>query len=179
MLGAAAVAALAAAAVIGPDEWRVFQQRNTRLVPPQETAGLRLDNSPEAQSTADYLRTALAAGMDLRSTVSAVYADPANPSRSIIFVGGTATLRTPEADLDRLFELVTDETSRVAGARVVPAGPLGGVMKCGTSAGGGGELSVCGWADNGSVAVAMFPGRTVDDSAELLRTMRGDIEKRP
>ena len=53
------------------------------------------------------------------------------------------------------------------------AGELGGVMKCGTSVSQDGDITVCGWADHGSVALAMFPGRTVDESAGLFRQIRG------
>ncbi|HZN16945.1 MAG TPA: hypothetical protein VFB84_01980 [Micromonosporaceae bacterium] len=178
-LGAAGAAALVAAIVVLPGEWRVFQQRNTELKLARETAGLRLDESPEAQGTADYLRTALAASMDLKSTVGAVYADPVEQSLSVIFIGGTATLREPESDLDRLFQLVTDKADAVAGVRTVPPGPLGGVMKCGASSGPDEPMAVCGWADNGSLAVAMFPNRAIDESAVLLRAMRADLERRP
>lgn len=178
-LGAAGAAALVAAVAVLPGEWRVFQQRNTELKLAQETAGLRLDESPEAQSTAEYLRTALAASMDLKSTVGAVYADPVERSLSVVFIGGTATLRSPETDLDRLFQLVTDKADNVAGVRPVPPGPLGGVMKCGASAGAEDPMAVCGWADHGSVAIAMFPNRPIDESAVLLRAMRTDLEHRP
>lgn len=51
-------------------------------------------------------------------------------------------------------------------------------MKCGTSSSPEGDLAVCGWADHGSVAMAMFPGRTADDSAALLRDIRGTVQTR-
>ena len=41
----------------------------------------------------------------------------------------------------------------------VPAGRYGGVMKCGKTSGDGGDFAVCGWADHGSVAMAMFANR--------------------
>jgi len=33
-------------------------------------------------------------------------------------------------------------------------------------------MTVCGWADHGSIAVALFPGRTLDEAADLMRQMR-------
>ena len=180
ILGAAAVgaAALAVGVVYGPTSWQILQQRDTSLSAPERTAGLTRDTSSEAEGTAEYLRTALAAGMSLDDTMGAVYLDPADASRAVIFIGGTAVLRAPETDLDRLFELVTDEQSAVTGITEVPAGALGGVMKCGVSSAEGGQLALCGWADHGSVAIALFPGRTPTDAAELLRTMRADIQHR-
>jgi hypothetical protein len=176
--GAVAAAGLAAAVVYGPTSLRILQQKDAALTPPEQTAGLARDTSTEAADTADYLRNVVAAGMNLSSSVGAVYTDPADPSRSVIFAGGTAVLRTPETDLDRVFTLVTNEQSGIGELREVPAGPLGGVMRCGSSTTDEGVLTMCAWADHGSIAVALFPGRTVDESAALLRTMRADIQRR-
>ena len=57
----------------------------------------------------------------------------------------------------------------MTGCARCPPGDLGGVMKCGTTSGDGGDIAVCGWADHGSVVMAMFPGRSVDDAGGLLR----------
>ena len=86
----------------------------------------------------------------------------------MLVFGGTTLLWQPERDLDSLFGLMADETGEVTGLREVDAGRLGGVMKCGTTSGQGGDFAVCGWADHGSVVMAMFPGRSVDEAAGLL-----------
>ena len=175
--GVALAAGLGMTAVYGPTAWRILQQKDATLTTPGEVAGLRLDESAQAHDTTEYLRTALAAELPLAETVGAVYADSAAPSRSIIFVGGTATLRSPDKDLDTALQLLADDASTVDGVRPVPPGDLGGVMKCGRTSGPD-ALTVCGWADHGSVAIAMFPERTVDESAELLRAIRGAVQHR-
>ena len=38
------------------------------------------------------------------------------------------------------------------------------------------EMAVCGWADNDTVGIAMFPNRTVSDAAELMRSMRPALQ---
>ncbi|BCB84501.1 hypothetical protein Psuf_018140 [Phytohabitans suffuscus] len=58
------------------------------------------------------------------------------------------------------------------------AGGLGGVMKCGESVAPEGNTTVCGWADHGSVVLALLPGRTQDEGGALLRQIRGSIQKR-
>ena len=73
---------------------------------------------------------------------------------------------------------MADETGRVAGLHEVPAGKLGGVMKCGTTSGDGGDFAICGWADHGSAAMAMFPSRSVDDAAGLFRQIREGVQTR-
>ena len=91
---------------------------------------------------------------------------------------GTRLMINPGNDLDQAFAaLLNDNSGAVTGLRDVPAGPLGGVMKCGTSTGDGGSMVTCGWADRGSLVLALFPGRTVDEAAGLLRTLRGAIEQ--
>jgi len=39
-------------------------------------------------------------------------------------------------------------------------------------------MPVCGWADHGSLALAMFPGRSVDDSARLFVDIRSAAQTR-
>jgi hypothetical protein len=39
-------------------------------------------------------------------------------------------------------------------------------------------MAVCGWADHGSIALMMFPGRAVDESGNLLRAIREEIQTR-
>jgi hypothetical protein len=181
LLAAAAVAAAAAlgvAAIYGPTAWQIMREKDVTLSTPDQAAGLTLDNSDQARGTADYLRTALAADLGLDNPIGAVYADGAASSRSVIIVGGTAVLRSPAKDLDRAFQLLADSTSRVEGVHDVPAGNLGGVVRCGATSGGEGSMTVCGWADHGSLAIAMFPGRPVDDSAGLFITLRSAIQHR-
>jgi hypothetical protein len=178
VLGAALLVGLAGAATLGTAAWRIAGQKDAELRTPATVAGLTLDDSERAQATADYLRTGFAADIALDDSVGAVYADPAAPDRSVLLFGGTTLIWQPERDLDRLFELVADDDAGVTGLREVPAGQFGGVLKCGTTSTPEGELPVCGWADHGSVAMAMFPGRNVDEAGALMREIRGAVQTR-
>src|SRR5699024_6185714 len=121
---------------------------------------LTLDQSEDAKSTADYLQTALAAEVDLDRTAAAVYQEPGD--KNVLFFGGTTLLWTPEDDLDTAFDLISDNQGSGVGIREVAAG----------------ELPVCGWADHGSLALAMFPNRTVDEAAPLFQQIRAAVESR-
>ncbi|MEV5690256.1 hypothetical protein [Micromonospora globbae] len=175
---AALAVGLAGAGALGTMGWRVAQEKDTRITSPDQVAGLTRDDSERARSTADYLRSGIAADIDLDRSFGTVYRDPADEKRSVLIFGGTTLLWQPERDLDTLFGLMGDETGRVTGLREVPAGELGGVMKCGTTSGEGGDFAVCGWADHGSVVMAMFPGRTVDAASALFRDIRGAVQTR-
>ena len=168
--------ALAGATVLGYSGWKISTQKDATLSTPSEVAGLRLDNSEDGRTTGDYLRTALSAEVDLDNAVGAVYAD--GSGRSVLFFGGTALIWTPGDDLDTAFELISDDQGSVTGLHEVSAGKLGGTMRCGTTVTDDGNMSVCGWADHGSLALAMFPNRSQDESAKLLVQIRDASQKR-
>jgi hypothetical protein len=178
VLGSLLAVSLAGAAALGAAGWRIAQQKDTTLTTPTQVAGLVRDDSKRARTTADYLQTAFAADIDLDQSVGVVYSDPGNAGRSVLLFGGTTLLFQPERDLDSLFGLVSDDAGKVNGLHEVAAGDLGGVMKCGTTPSQDGDIAVCGWADHGSVVLAMFPGRNTDESAALLRTIREAVQTR-
>jgi hypothetical protein len=172
VLSALLAAGLAGAAVIGTTIWRISSQKDATLSAPPQVASLRIDDSEAGRQTAEYLTTALAAEVDLDETVGAVYTDAGAGERGVLFFGGTTLIWTPESDLDTAFQLISDDQGAVTGLHDVEAGPLGGTMKCGTTKSDDGDIAVCGWADHGSLALAMFPNRPVADSAKLLLDIR-------
>ena len=167
---------LAGAAVIGYAGYRISSEKDATLSTPAGVAGLRLDESEEGKETADYLRTALSAEVDLDAAVGAVYDDGGD--RSVLFFGGTGLFWTPGDDLDTAFALISDDQGSVTGLHDVDAGKFGGTMKCGTTVTADGNMSVCGWADHGSLALAMFPNRPESESAKLLAQIRDATQKR-
>ncbi|NUR50260.1 MAG: hypothetical protein HOV71_19205 [Hamadaea sp.] len=169
---------LAAGMTLGPTGYEMWTQKDATLTTPANAAGLTLDTTDAAKSAADDLRTVLDAGFSLDETVAGVYGDPAQASRSVLFVGGTAFLGRPGKELDQLFALLDDQAGGVRDVRDVDAGSLGGVMRCGAAEGSDSAMTICGWADHGSIALAMFPERTADESATLLRDLRTAIEHR-
>ena len=171
-------AGLAGASVMGWAIWRIASQNDATLTTPLTVASLTIDDSDTGLSTAEYLTTALSADVDLDDTVGAVYQDRSAADRSVLFFGGTALLWTPERDLDTAFGLMSDNQGAVTNLHEVPPGDLGGTMKCGTTNSEDGDIAVCGWADHGSLALAMFPNRSPDDSAKLLREIRDKAQTR-
>jgi hypothetical protein len=167
---------LAGASVLGYSGWRIASQKDATLTVPTTVAGLSVDSSEEGRSTSEYLQTALSADVDLDRSVGAVFAD--SSGKNVLFFGGTTLFWTPEDDLETAFGLVSDDQGAVTGLHDVPAGELGGTMKCGTTKADGADMPVCGWADHGSLALAMFPGRTVEESAKLLGDIRSAAQTR-
>ncbi|MFY1651549.1 hypothetical protein ACN27J_11715 [Solwaraspora sp. WMMB762] len=178
VIGSLAALGVLGVGLLGSTGLRIVAQKDASLSAPDEAAGLVRDDGEQARSTADYLHSAFAAGIDLDQSTAAVYRDPSAADRSVLVFGGTALLWSPEHDLDALLEIVGDEEGSVTGVHQVPAGTYGGVMKCGSTPTGDQEMPVCGWADHGSIAVALFPGRTVGESAALLADLRMDLQQR-
>lgn len=177
VLGAGAVAA---AFTLGPTLVRITQQNDAKLTTPEKVDTYARDDSEAAKDTAGYLLTALAADIELDTSTSAIYTDPAQgAAKSIMFFGGTTTMFSPERELDTVLKLMEDETGGVTALTEYDAGDLGGVLKCGSADGPDGVMAVCGWSDHGSIALALFPNRTPAESAPLMTTLRTATLTRP
>ncbi|MBW6436532.1 hypothetical protein KZ829_22580 [Actinoplanes hulinensis] len=170
---AVTVAGAGAMAVFG---WRINSQRNTTLATPTSIGSLTLDDSEEAAATADYLQTALSAEIPMTKAVGAVYTGA--DEKSVLFFGGTSLFWSPGSELDTAFDLVGDDQGAVTEISDVEAGDLGGTMKCGVTHSSDGDLTVCGWADHGALALAMFPNRTPAEAAPLMLQIRSATQTR-
>lgn len=167
---------LVGAGIIGYSGWQIASQKDAKVTVPAKVGGLSRDDSAEGRSTADYLQTALSAEVALDEAVGAVFTDASG--NDVLFFGGTTVIWTPESDLETAFGLVSDEQGAVTGLRDVPAGKYGGVMKCGSTVSDGADMPVCGWADHGSLALGMFPGRSIDDAASVFLQIRDVAQTR-
>ncbi|MDY7087388.1 MAG: hypothetical protein SYR96_20000 [Actinomycetota bacterium] len=168
--------ATAGVVTLGFTSWRIIAQKDAKLTAPQQIGNLRIDGSENGVTTADYLQTALAAEVELNHTVGAVYQETGD--RDVLFLGGTGLIWTPSRDLDSAMSLIADKEGSVTNLRAVDPGPLDGVMKCGITKTPDGDLTVCGWADHGSLALAMFNNRTEAEAAPLMREIRNATETR-
>jgi hypothetical protein len=171
----AGVALLGSAVVYGPTIARVTSQRGTTVSTPAQVGAFTMDSSDDAKNTAEYVRDAIAAEVSLDKSVGAIYKDQA---QTVILVAGTGRVWKPERSLSSAFKVVADDSGSVRDVHDVDAGKLGGIMRCGVTVDKEGEIAVCGWADNGSVAVALFPGRPVDDAAKAMLQLRDAVEHR-
>ena len=169
---------LAGAGVLGYTGWRISSQKDATVTAPESVGNLVVDTSDNGVQSAEYLRTALAAEVDLDETVGAVYTDKNATDQGVLFFGGTALIWAPSSDLETAFSLVSDDQGDVTNLHEVDAGDLGGTMMCGSTTADGSPIEVCGWADHGSLALAMFPNRTEDSAVTVLREIRNAAQTR-
>lgn len=179
VLAALLFVALAGTAAIGSAGWRVISQRKATLTAPEQVAGLIRDDSRPAQATAGHLRDVVAANLELDQSVGVAYGDPTDSNRKVLLFGGTTLLWAPERELDSLIELIGEDAGTIVDSRQVHVGDLGGVMKCVTADSAEGDMTLCGWADHGSIVLALFPGHDADEAAVLLRDIRAAVQSRP
>jgi hypothetical protein len=170
--------AIVVGVLVGPTAWQLLREKDATIDTPAQVAGLTRDDTGNTADAADYLRTAVAAQAPVDHSVAAVYTDHGDAEHGVIFVGGTGLMLRPEKELDGVFGLITDQADGVEGVRREPTGPLGGVLKCGTTKIEDISVAVCGWADHGSLAVALFARRGVDEAADLMRRMRDAMQHR-
>jgi hypothetical protein len=170
--GIAAVVLLSTLALTALTAQQERRLKNGRLNLPEQIPGLVTEVNPGVRDTVDGMRATLAAGIPMTTTAGAVYADAEGASRSVIFAAGTGVLASPSDALSRAFRLIADRSGPVSDVHDVAAGPLGGVMRCGTTQTSASATSTCGWADRHTLGIAVFPNRPVEQSAALLRSLR-------
>nr|BFE65415.1 hypothetical protein GCM10020063_099410 [Dactylosporangium thailandense] len=171
----AAAAVLVSGIFYGPTFFRVLGQSDTEIKSPEKVGAFTLDKSDGAQQTSEYIRDAIASKVSLDNSVGLIYRDGKTDA---ILVAGTARIWKPEDTLKTAFDMLTDDKGGVRDTKDVDAGPLGGTMRCGTTKVDDADLTVCGWADNGSLGVALFSNSPVSDSAKSLVELRTAVEHR-
>ncbi|GAA2352145.1 hypothetical protein [Dactylosporangium salmoneum] len=171
----AAAALLISGVIYGPTVARVLGQSDTEIKSPGKVGNFTLDTSDGAKDTAEYIRDAIATKVNLDTSYGLIYHDGKSDA---ILVAGTARIWKPADTLKSAFDVVTDDNGGVRDLHDVDAGPLGGTVRCGATKVDDADLSVCGWADNGSLGVALFSSRSVTDSAKSILDLRSAVEHR-
>jgi hypothetical protein len=177
-VGVAAVLCAASAVAFGPRVYHVISERGTTVNPPPQIGDLRRDTSADAQSTADYIRAAVASAAGLDASIGDVYSTPTGTGDSVIFAGGTTAIWTPSSSLKNALAVVSDDSGGVSNLQNVPTGTLGGIAQCGVTKTDGADMPVCAWADYSSVGIVLFPNRSAADAQKLFATLRPAIEHR-
>jgi hypothetical protein len=142
-----------------------------------KVAGLNPVEDKTAQKTADRLRKAVESDQVDEARFTVVYADPGNKQSRVTVFGTTRFITDPKKDLDAAMGKLTADL-QLANLREVDAGALGGEQRCGTGKLDGKAVSMCAWADHGSMGVAVFAARTVEASSPILQNIRAGVIQR-
>ena len=150
----------------------------TRLVTPATLGGRPKIDDPQfsgltSQLTGELKRSVPAA----TSTVGAIYGSPLKQD-IVLVAGASAPVTDPEKELDRFFTSMGSAQMTITDVASTDPGPLGGVAKCGNADTSGIKLAVCGWADQGSVAMIGTFFKTADEVRAGFPALRAEIEKK-
>jgi hypothetical protein len=158
--------------------------------PPTLPGGL----SKQDSQTADTLKSSLES--DLRGNIdnidqieTGVYSakGDADPTHVVILVAATGTFFSPGSEVDSAFKGFSGSggLSTLSEPKEYPAGSLGGTAKCGSSqynlgTGAATKLTVsmCVWADHGTIGMVMFMGQELSAVTGNLIPIREAVQTR-
>ncbi len=173
-----AIAVVAAGAIGGVLMKYVFSgpsgPAHTVVAPDQAGAFTRMPNL-EKQMQVQTLRNEVvktSAGQ-ASDVVSAVYAQgstaPGSNAQIFMFIGGKLASAAPATS-------IANFTQTYPGAKVVPAGSLGGEAACAEATANGEGVAMCVWFDNDSFGELVSPTMSTTTLARTLDTVRPDLE---
>lgn len=145
------------------------------LKTPDTVAGLKTFDNPDVQESVRKLGEELRTEVDADSVIAKVYQDPKDDKKLVLLFGATTFLLNPDNELKSGMDEAVKGSTVKTPVRKVDAGPLGGSMSCGEVTMEDQNAAICGWTDHGSVVIGLFFNQSPEDSATLLRTIRGEI----
>jgi hypothetical protein len=139
--------------------------------------GLAVVDDAGATTSAETMRKAFDSDQLDESRFTVVYADRTNSRARITVFGTTRFITDPKKALTDGLQKLTPIVS-LTGVRDVDAGSPGGQERCGTGRISGKSVSVCAWADHGSLGGAVFAARGIETSGPLLQRIRESVIQR-
>jgi hypothetical protein len=140
---------------------------------PQTLAGMNKIEDEDLDRLSNLIVDGLKASGNIETAGAAYYSSASEPARIVGLIGATGKISNPATELNRMLS-----GTSVTGVVTVDPGPLGGQMRCGIRDDSSQRLTVCGWADRGSVGLGIFLDRTTSEAENLFRQIRGEVLKR-
>lgn len=154
---------------------QIYDQYPASAATDATVAGLTAVEDATAAQVVSRLRGSIDTEQIDEARFSVVYRDT-NKRRVTVF-GTTRLVADPKKAIDASMTRLTDEL-QLTDVHKVDAGPLGGQERCGTGRLDGRSISMCAWADHGSMGVGLFAGRSIEASSPMLQEIRGSIIQR-
>lgn len=152
----------------------------TVTAPATLPGGLTKETSDSMQKIVDGMERDLRNDVgDVDQVAAGIYSD-GDQQKLVVLVAATSTVVFPDDEIKDAFSGFNESvTGSGVGAQVdYPAGDLGGTVKCATGTEKGVPMTMCAWADHGSVGIAVFVGRELQEAAALFLQIRQVVESR-
>jgi hypothetical protein len=155
--------------------------RSVTLRVPSKLTGYSKINTAEARAMSAKVAKALAAGQGglFQQAIAGSYGN-VSKHQLRIFAAMKLDVGDPGVFMNGVVEdMEKDGDMRLSNVATVPAGPLGGVAKCGEALEAAVVISICAWVDEGSVAFVFFFGQKLSSTVKTaFLQARAEIETR-
>lgn len=152
----------------------------TVTAPATLPGGLEKQTSDSMQKIADEMERDLRADVgDVKQVAAGIYSD-GDETKLVVLVAATSTVVFPDDEVGNAFSgfNATGAGGGLGGQTSYPAGDLGGTVKCASGTEDDLPMTLCAWADHGSVGIAIFIGRELKESSDLFLQIRTEVEHR-
>jgi len=149
----------------------VVEQYPAEVVLPETIADFRLRDDSSSRRLVQELEKEIEAGdhFAVDDTFAAVYGD--RLGKRVAVFGTTGLRLTPKSDLEREMTRLTERYA-LTELTEIDSDTRGQHQQCALGNSQGVTVVVCGWADHGSLGVALFTRRSLPESAALLPEFR-------
>lgn len=151
----------------------------TVTAPATLPGGLNKETSDEMQKIVDEMERDLRNDVgDVDQVAAGIYSD-GDAQKLVVLVAATSTVLFPDDEIEEAFNGFNATAGGGVGGQVdYPAGDLGGTVKCASGTEDDLPMTLCAWADHGSVGIAIFIGRDLKESSDLFLQIRPLVESR-
>ncbi|MEV4137825.1 hypothetical protein AB0J72_37350 [Dactylosporangium sp. NPDC049742] len=150
----------------------------TVTAPETLPGGLKKETSDEMQTIVDQMERDLRNDVGDVDQVAAGIYSTGDPQKLVVIVAATSTVVFPDDEIEDAFKGFNSTGGSVGGQTSYPAGDLGGTVKCASGTEDELPMTLCAWADHGSVGIGVFIGRDLEDASSLFLQIRPAVESR-
>ncbi|GIF07513.1 hypothetical protein [Actinoplanes siamensis] len=166
------LAAMWFGAPLAYDRWPTLAQFPVTASLPERIGDLELRADDASRRAVDRLADQLTAAGSEGQAFAGVYGD--GDGKRVTVYGVTGWRFTPQSDLNGQLARISGDV-RLTGVRDFPLAASGAYQTCGAGRLNGTSTVICTWADHGSMATVLLTRRSVQESAELVARLRGEV----
>jgi hypothetical protein len=174
------IGALLVACCVGGSIWAkpYFAEGSAKVSAPTRVAGFDKVDDADLNAEADKLRADIKSKTGASSAVAGYWGPGGGKTKMFFALAVAKFLLRPDREIKSAFDEMSSGGLAVNDIHDYPTGPLGGLVQCGSGTAEKVPVSVCAWADHGSLGIAGFYNRDVNDSAKLFLSVRNDMQTR-
>ncbi|GAA2625686.1 hypothetical protein GCM10010399_66450 [Dactylosporangium fulvum] len=165
------ICAIAACVFLYP----VFSESGAHVTAPPTLPGkLTKQDDRDMQKLVDQMENDLKTGLGTTDEVAVgIYSD-GDLDKIVVLVAAASVILFPDTELDNAFK----GFSTLGASTEYDPGKWGGTLKCATGTSDNTKMTMCAWADHGSLGIGVFNNRGESESAALFRDIRDIVQSR-